>query len=76
MAPHDKLKIRVYELLERIFATVNRRYIAGRYNSVFWTDDNIKYKGYYFNFRNLNNAIDYLINNIFVCFGSNSTYGY
>ena len=66
--PHDKLKLRIYELLERVFVTVNRKYIAVRYNSVFWTDDNTK-KGCYFTCRDLSKAIDYLINNIFVCFG-------
>ena len=69
--PHDKLKIRIYELLELVFTTVNRRYIAVRYNSVLWTDDNTKNKGYYFTCRRLSNAIDYLINYIFIYFGSN-----
>ena len=55
--PHDKLKLRIYELLERVFVTVNRKYIAVRYNSVFWTDDNTK-KGCYFTCRDLSKAID------------------
>ena len=65
---HDKLKIGIYELLERVFTVVNKRYIVVRYNSVFWTD-NTKNKGYYFNCRKPSNAIDYLISNVFVCFG-------
>ena len=60
----------IYELLEGVFATVNRRYIAVRYNNVFSTNDNTKNIGYYFTCRNLSNAIDYLIDNSFVCFGS------
>ena len=68
--PHDKLKIRIYELLERVFTTVNRRYIKVRNNNAFWTDDINNDKGYYFTCRNLSSAIEYLINNIFVCFGT------
>ena len=67
--PH-KLKICIYELLERVFATENRRYITVHYNAVFRTDASTKNKGYYFTCRNLSNAIDYDINNTFVCFGS------
>ena len=67
--PHDKLKIRIYELLERVFSTVNRKYIIIRNNNTFWTDEKTNNKGYYFTCRSLCSAIDYLINNIFVYFG-------
>ena len=66
--PHEKLKNRIHELLEKTYAVRRKSFIATDNFRTFWTDEK-KCKRYHFSCRDLCRAIDFLIDNIFVRFG-------
>ena len=67
--PHAKLKHQLHDLLERVFTTRGKSFIATNNFRTFWTTDR-KYDKYnYFSCRELCLAIDFLIDNIYVRFG-------
>ena len=67
--PHDKLKLRLHELLERVFSTRNKKFIVLNNYGASWSDEKNTNKSYHFTCSSLCNAIDYLIDNIYVSFG-------
>ena len=66
--PHEKLKHRIHELLEKTYAVRRKSFIATDNFRTFWTDEK-KCNRYHFSCRNLCHAVDFLIDNIFVRFG-------
>ena len=66
--PHAKLKHQLHDLLERVFTTRGKSIIATNNFRTFWTNDREYAKYNYFSCRELCLAIDFLINNIYVCF--------
>ena len=66
--PHEKLKHRIHELLEKTYAVRRKNFIATDNFRTFWTDEK-KCNRYHFSCRDLCRAIDFLIDNIFVRFG-------
>ena len=66
--PHEKLKHRIHELLEKTYAVRRKSFIATDNFRTFWTDKK-KCNRYHFSCRDLCRAIDLLIDNIFVRFG-------
>ena len=68
--PHAKLKLQLHDLLERVFSTRGKSFIATNNYHTFWTNDRKSSKYSYFSCRELCRAIDFLINNIYVRFGN------
>ena len=66
--PHEKLKHRIPELLEKTYAVRRKSFNATDNFRTFWTDEK-KCNRYHFSCRDLCRAIDFLIDNIFVRFG-------
>ena len=66
--PHEKLKHRIHELLEKTYAVRRKSCIATGNFRTFWTDEK-KCNRYHFPCRDLCHAIDFLTDNIFVRFG-------
>ena len=65
--PHEKLKHRIHELLEKTYAVRRKSFIATDNFRTFWTNEK-KCNRYHFSCRDLCRAIDFLIDNIFVRF--------
>ena len=65
--PHEKLKHRIHELLEKTYVVRRKSFIATDNFRTFWTDEK-KCNAYHFSCRDLCRAIDFLIDNIFVRF--------
>ena len=63
--PHAKLKLQLHDLLERVFTTRG----TNSYRT-FWTNDRTSTRYTYFSCGELCLAIDFLIDNIYVRFGS------
>ena len=68
--PHARLKNQLYDLLERVFHTKGKSFIATNSFRTFWTNDRTSMRYTYFSCRELCLAIDFLIDNIYVRFGS------
>ena len=68
--PHAKLKHQLHDLLERVFNTRGKSFIATNNFHTFWANDRKSTKYTYFSCRELCLAIDFLIDNIYVCFGN------
>ena len=68
--PHARLKNQLHDLLERVFHTKGKSFIATNYFRTFWTNDRMSMRYIYFSCRELCLAIDFLIDNIHVLFGS------
>ena len=68
--PHAKLKLQLYNLLERVFTTRGKSFIATNNYHTFWTNDKKSTKYTYFSCRELCLAVDFLIDNIYVRFGN------
>ena len=68
--PHAQLKNQLHDLLERVFHTKGKSFIATNYFRTFWTNDRISMRYTYFSCRELCLTIDFLIDNIYVRFGS------
>ena len=66
--PHAKLKLRLHDLLERVFITRGKSFIATNSYHTFWTNDRKSTKYTYFTCRELCLAVDFLIENIYVLF--------
>ena len=66
--PHAKLKHQLHDLLERVFNTRGKSFIATNNFHTFWANDRKSTKYTYFSRRELCNAIDFLIDNIYVRF--------
>ena len=66
--PHEKLKHRIHELLEKTYAVRRKSFIATDNFRTIWTDEK-KCNRYHFSCRDLYRAIDFIIDNIFVRFG-------
>ena len=67
---HARLKNQLHDLLERVFHTKGKSFIATNYFRTFWTNDRMSMRYTYFSCRELCLAIDFLIDNIYVRFGS------
>ena len=68
--PHAKFKNQLHDLLERVFNTRGKSFIATNNFHAFWANDRKSTKYTYFSCRELCLAIDFLINNIYVRFGN------
>ena len=68
--PHARLKNHHHDLLERVFHTKGKSFIATNPFRTFWTNDRTSMRYTYFSCRELCLAIDFLIDNIYVRFGS------
>ena len=68
--PHAKLKLQLHDLLERVFTTKGKSFIATNSYHTFWTNDRKSRKYTYFTCRQLCFAVDFLIDNIYVRFGN------
>ena len=68
--PHAKLKLQLHDLLERVFTTRGKSFIATNNYHTFWTKDKKSTKYTYFSCRELCLAVDFLIDNIYVRFGN------
>ena len=68
--PHAKLKHQLHDLLERVFNTRGKSFIATNNFHTFWANDRKSTKYTYFSCRELCLAIDFLIDNIYVRFGN------
>ncbi|CAH3166575.1 unnamed protein product [Porites lobata] len=68
--PHAQLKKQLHDLLERVFNTKGKSFIATNNFRTFWTNDRTSTRYTYFSCRELCLAIDFLIDNIYVRFGS------
>ena len=68
--PHARLENQLHDLLERVFHTKGKSFIATNYFRTFWMDDRMSMRYTYFSCRELCLAIDFLIDNIYVRFGS------
>ena len=66
----DFSKNQLHDLLERVFRTKGKNFIASNYFRTFWTNDRMSIRYTYFSCRELCLAIDFLIDNIYVRFGS------
>ena len=62
--PHAKLKLQLHDLLERVFITRGKSFIATNSYHTFWTNDRKSTKYTYFTCRELCLAVDFLIENI------------
>ena len=67
---HAQLKKKLDDLWERIFNTKGKSFIATNNFRTFWTNDRTSARYTYFSCRELCPAIHYLIDNIYVRFGS------
>ena len=67
--PQEKLKHRIYELLEKTYAVRRKGFIATDNYRTFWANEK-KCNRYHFSCRDLCHAINLLIDNIFVRFGN------
>ena len=67
--PHAGLKNQLHDLLERVFHTKGKSFIATNYFRTFWTNDRMSMRYTYFSCRELCLVIDFLIDNIYVRFG-------
>ena len=67
---HAQLKKEVHDLLERVFNTKGKSFIATNTFRTFWTNDRTSTRYTYFSCRELCLAINFLIDNIYVHFGS------
>ena len=63
--PHARLKNQLHDLLERVFHTKGKSFIATNYFRTFWTNDKMSMRYTYFSCRELCLAIDFLIDNIY-----------
>ena len=68
--PHAQLKKQLHDLLERIFNTKRKSFIATNNFRTFWANDQTSTRYTYFSCRELGLAIDFFIDKIYVCFGS------
>ena len=68
--PHAKLKTQLHDLLERVFNTRGKSFIATNNFRTFWTNDRKSTKYTYVSCRELCSSIDFLIDNIYVRFGN------
>ena len=68
--PHAQLKKQLHDLLERVFNTKGKSFIATNNFRTFWTNDRTSTRYTYFSCREPCSAIDSLIDNIYVHFGS------
>ncbi|CAH3182209.1 unnamed protein product [Porites lobata] len=68
--PHAPLKKQLHDLLERVFNTKGKSFIATNNFRTFWTNDRTSTRYTYFSCRELCLAIDFLIDNIYVRFAS------
>ena len=68
--PHAKLKHQLHDLLERVFNTSGKSFIATNNFHTFWANDRKSTKFTYFSCRELCLAIDFLIGNNYVRFGN------
>ena len=67
--PHAKLKHQLHDLLERVFNTRGKGFIAATNNfHTFWANDRKSTKYTYFSCKELCLAIDFLIDNIYFRF--------
>ena len=62
--PHAKLKLQLHDLLERVFTTRGKSFIATNCYHTFWMNDRKSTKYTYFTCRQLCLAVDFLIDNI------------
>ena len=67
---HAQLKKQPHDLLERVFNTKGISFIATNNFRTFWANDKTSTRYTYFSYRELGLAIDFLIDNIYVRFGS------
>ena len=67
---HAQLKKQLHDLLERVFNTKGKSFIATNNFRTFWANDKTSTRYTYFSCRELGLAIDFLIDNIYVRFGS------
>ena len=63
--PHAQLKKQLHDLLERVFNTKGKSFIATNNFRTFWTNDRTSTRYTYFSCRELCLAIDFLIDNIY-----------
>ena len=68
--PHAQLKKQLHDLLERVFNTKGKSFIATNNFRTFWANDKTSTRYTYFSCRELGLATDFLIDNIYVRFGS------
>ena len=68
--PHAQLKKQLHDLLDRVFNTKGKSFIATNDFRTFWANDKTSTRYTYFSCRELGLAIDFLIDNIYVRFGS------
>ena len=68
--PHAQLKNQLHDLLERVFHTKGKSFIATNSFRTIWTTDRMSMRYTYFSCRELCLAIDFLIGNIYVRFGN------
>ena len=68
--PHAQLKKQLHDLLERVFYTKGKSFIATNNFRTFWANDKTSTRYTYFSCRELGLATDFLIDNIYVRFGS------
>ena len=68
--PHTRLKNQLHDLLERVFHTKGKSFIATNSFRTFWTNDRTSMRYTYFSCIDLCLAIDFLLDNIYVRFGS------
>ena len=68
--PHVQLKKQLHDLLERLFNTKGKSFIATNNFRTFWTNGRTSTRYTYFSCRKLCLAIDFLIDNIYIRFGS------
>ena len=68
--PHAPLKKQLHDLLERVFNTKGKSFIATDNFRIFWTNDRTSTRCTYVSCRELCLAIDFLIDNIYARFGS------
>ena len=67
--PHAQLNKQLHDLLERVFTTKGKSFIAANNFHTFWTNDRMS-RYTYFSCRKLCLATDFLIDNIYIRFGS------
>ena len=68
--PHAQLNKQLHDLLERVFNTKGKSFIATNNFRAFWTNDRTSTRYTYFSCRELCLTIDFLTDNIYVRFGS------
>ena len=68
--PRAQIKNQLHDLFERIFHMKGKSFIATNYFRTFWTNDRMSMRYKYFSCREFCLAIDILIDNIYVRFGS------